>query len=376
MSSGMLQQGTPTPKDDNAVIANAQAAGIQFYTVGLIGDAQVDEALLQRLADETGGQYYPVTSAADLPQVFRRIADSPDPTLDSDGDGLPDWLETQGIRRGNGSIVATNPAEADTDGDGLDNGVEVGTRRTGPDGDYYDGITDPTKADTDGDGIGDRDEVYGITNPVNADTDGDGLADGIELDSDFDPTNANPDGDSFGDAAELTNDTDPFTYDLAGGEYVLAFAAGFGFGEAGQNMVNLGLLNSAYLQSFAYLGGWLASGSLLLGDIRDAVVALANGDLTGTLLNAIALIPALGDGLKVIPVVNKYVGWVDHLRAPLARWLQKQFAEAPTIERLIPRMLGYTNEAFEQFIKQCVYNSFSADTLVTNRTRSAPDQRN
>ncbi|USZ67279.1 hypothetical protein NGM10_11115 [Halorussus salilacus] len=45
---------------------------------------------------------------------------------DSDGDGLSNSLERMGIPIGNGERIYTDPYDADTDGDGLDDGEEVG----------------------------------------------------------------------------------------------------------------------------------------------------------------------------------------------------------------------------------------------------------
>ena len=322
-------QDTSCIPDYPALIADANATNIQLYTIGL--GSSVNTALLQQLADETGGQYFPVSSADDLPDVFRRIAEEPDPTLDTDEDGLPNWLELQGIRLGNGTIVTTNPADFDTDGDGLSDGEEVGTRQTGPDGDYYDGITNPANADSDGDFIIDSEETEMGTNPVNADTDGDSLDDLTEINADFDPLNINPDGDSFSDAEEYARDSDPFYYDLTGWEYAAAVVAGFTLGDAGQNTVDLGWLNPAYLQSFGYIAGWLASGFFVIGDIRDTLATLVRGDITDTFLNAIGLIPLLGDGTKVVRVFAKYIEWLANVRGPLARWAAKQFTDGLSI---------------------------------------------
>ena len=82
---------------------------------------------------------------------------------DTDGDGLSDGLEALRYK--------TDPLKADTDGDGLSDGAEVNQYKT-----------DPTKIDTDGDGLNDYAEinVYN-TNPLNIDTDGGGLNDGAEI---------------------------------------------------------------------------------------------------------------------------------------------------------------------------------------------------
>jgi large repetitive protein len=76
---------------------------------------------------------------------------------DSDGDGLTNGQE---------SSIGTDPNDADTDGDGADDGTEVGGSPTAP-------------ADTDGDGINDALES-------SLDTDGDGSPDSADTDSDND----------------------------------------------------------------------------------------------------------------------------------------------------------------------------------------------
>ena len=98
------------------------------------------------------------------------------PSVDSDEDGLSDELE---------AAIGTDPNDADTDNDGIDDGDEVAQ------GDptlFDDGVdTDPLDADTDDDGLSDGDEVSGsgplatATDPLSADTDDDGLADGLEV---------------------------------------------------------------------------------------------------------------------------------------------------------------------------------------------------
>lgn len=88
----------------------------------------------------------------------------------------------------------TDPLRADTDGDGLSDGLEVNVYGTGP-----------TKADSDGDGLADGEEVGLGTNPLSADSDGDGLKDGWEVSNGFDPksadgndgADADPDGDDL-----------------------------------------------------------------------------------------------------------------------------------------------------------------------------------
>ena len=74
---------------------------------------------------------------------------------------------------------SNDPDCADTDNDGLPNGVETNT------GVYLDPThtgTDPGVSDTDGDGLNDGEEVNTYaTDPTNSDSDGDLLPDGLEV---------------------------------------------------------------------------------------------------------------------------------------------------------------------------------------------------
>lgn len=142
-------------------------------------------------------------------------------TLDSDGDGIPDWYE---IHR-----YGTDPFNPDTDGDGLTDYEEIYTYRTDPLNPDTDGDgltdweevriygTDPRNPDTDGDGLTDWEEIfiYG-TDPLKADTDGDGIPDGDEVNKyGTDPLNPDTDFDGLTDYEEVyvygTNPLDPDT---------------------------------------------------------------------------------------------------------------------------------------------------------------------
>lgn len=131
-----------------------------------------------------------------------------DITLDSDGDGLSDELET---------YIKTNKNIIDTDGDGLSDYQEV-----------VDLGTDPLKADTDGDGVSDYDEdqdgdaltngyEYSIgTNPTNEDTDNDLLNDNEEVTVYYtSPIKSDTDGDGAEDGWEIENNYDPKTFNTS-----------------------------------------------------------------------------------------------------------------------------------------------------------------
>jgi len=93
--------------------------------------------------------------------------------IDGDSDGLEDDDEI--------SIYGTDPDLADTDGDGLADGCEVGIR------------SDPNVTDTDSDGLEDGEEVavHG-TNPNTSDSDGDGLSDSLEVANGSNPLTTEP----------------------------------------------------------------------------------------------------------------------------------------------------------------------------------------
>ncbi|HSL56295.1 MAG TPA: hypothetical protein VK866_00475, partial [Acidimicrobiales bacterium] len=126
-------------------------------------------------------------------EVLRYGTDPLDPTddpPDSDADGLPDDLEIE---------LGTNPELADTDGDGLSDWHELRIHGT-----------DPNLADTDGDGLTDGDELNTyFTDPLNPDSDGDGLLDGDEIALGTDPWDPDTDAGGVSDGDEVRAGTDP-----------------------------------------------------------------------------------------------------------------------------------------------------------------------
>ncbi|NRB44845.1 MAG: hypothetical protein HRU47_08545, partial [Verrucomicrobiales bacterium] len=143
------------------------------------------------------------------------------PPSDLDQDGLPDsWEERIAGNlddlNGNGAGPGPGSGTGDFDGDGLTDMDE-----------YEETTTDPTKADTDEDGLSDGVETntgtyVSATNtgtdPKEADTDSDGLLDGVETntgtlvdeeDTGTDPHNRDTDGDNYGDGGEIAGGTDP-----------------------------------------------------------------------------------------------------------------------------------------------------------------------
>lgn len=141
----------------------------------------------------------PIHSAILLLLVGCTITVAPDPaTIDSDGDGLTDYVELSG---------KSDPLNADSDGDGLDDKAES------------EAGTDPLAIDTDHDDIDDLREVELGINPNHPDTDLDFLADGAELSAGTDPLDSDSDDDGLNDGVELRphsltqEPTDPLSAD-------------------------------------------------------------------------------------------------------------------------------------------------------------------
>ena len=116
-----------------------------------------------------------------------------DEFIDTDTDGLPDWLETLG---------ATSPS-VDNDTDGLSNLTE-----------YEISGSNPLVTDTDGDGLNDGAEASAGSNPFDTDTDNDGMPDGWEVQYGLNPTNdqdalQDQDGDRVPNVYEFANGTFP-----------------------------------------------------------------------------------------------------------------------------------------------------------------------
>ena len=118
---------------------------------------------------------------------------------DSDGDGLNDRIEIQNGLDPNSAIGANGPG-GDLDADGLSNEDEITVH-----------FTRPNSKDSDEDGLTDQEEVITyLTNPNEEDSDDDGLTDEAEVkEHKSDPNKADTDGDGQNDKFEIENLTDP-----------------------------------------------------------------------------------------------------------------------------------------------------------------------
>ncbi len=177
---------------------------------------QWDEA--KKLWVDQGGVFAPLENeitTAELTSfgVFTFALVSSD-TTDTDGDGVPDFVE-------NNALPPTDPTDPgdypDTDGDGVPDYVENNSSpRSDPndtddfgdeDGDGIPDYVEDYVVDTDGDGVPDHVELTGnpSTDPTDpndfTDSDGDGVPDYVETNGDpaTDPNNAEDNKDSDGD---------------------------------------------------------------------------------------------------------------------------------------------------------------------------------
>ena len=152
--------------------------------------------------------------------------------LDTDGDGIPNYLDPDDDGDGIDTIDEDidgdkDPTNDDTDGDGISNYLDPDD-----DGDSIytidediDGDKDPTNDDADGDGIanyldpdddGDGidtidEDIDGDKDPINDDTDGDGIPDYLDSDNIFFVSNAfTPNGDKINDLFEIEDIVDLF----------------------------------------------------------------------------------------------------------------------------------------------------------------------
>ncbi|MBX2799533.1 MAG: hypothetical protein KTR31_17790, partial [Myxococcales bacterium] len=202
--------------DVATTLAHGPGGGGAGGRIRVVGTTDCDVAHVSvehGLAGTFGGDPYGATPTAAGPDGLGDVQWLEEPPLrDADGDGLSNHEEQEG---------GTDPLNPDTDGDGLDDGVEGGPDGPDSDGDGVVDALDPdpdTWLDRDGDGLSDAVEAVLGTDPDVADTDGDGLSDGMEVGlTHTDPLDADTDGDGLRDGAEWnTHSTDPLDADTDG----------------------------------------------------------------------------------------------------------------------------------------------------------------
>ncbi|WP_254861504.1 vWA domain-containing protein [Halovivax gelatinilyticus] len=239
------------------VAETAAERGVEISTIGL-GDG-IDEDELREIAAATGGDFYHVVDAEDLPDTFDRVADNQTGVdlLDTNGDGIPDRVAEMNLSMPTGEpgVVGEpldiHPTRLDTSSDGiLDNEtVEIDYRIFEEDNQtkLYASVTyaehHPARTDTTGDGLSDVDQISGwdidviddhddaqttleivadpdddrdpaafletrevASNPLVSDTSGNGLADKTERTIGTDPQRVDTTGDGIADDVALDED--------------------------------------------------------------------------------------------------------------------------------------------------------------------------
>jgi len=243
---------------------------------------------------------------------------------DTDGDGLPDVTESEGFGDGFGHWYTTDPNDPDTDGDGLSDGEEAGELVEVNGRTYFKLLSDLTKVDSNGDGIDDLSENEYGTERLISDTDGDGLIDGDEFGIGTDPLLMDTDGDGYNDYVEYC-DPDPLVYEKR-----------YSILEIGRELVLgaiLGEWGAGNHDSLYYMSGWMLSGFIVVGDIRDIAVSIWNCDGLGILLNALALIPGYGDAAKVTVTISMFVTKHPHMIFTVAVFVVKHVDESIDLVR-------------------------------------------
>ena len=132
------------------------------------GDGVID-ALESSVTDTDGDG---VNNEADPANIDPCIPNNTAPNCDFDGDGL-----TYSEEVANG----TNYDNADTDGDGINDGTEVANGSDPINPCDPDDSSPDCQIDTDNDGLTDAQESVLCSSPTIADTDGDGILDGVEI---------------------------------------------------------------------------------------------------------------------------------------------------------------------------------------------------
>lgn len=356
-----------------ALTTTAKNNNIVIYSIGL--GADVDSSVLSQIATGTNGTYTPVATADELPQVFRDVQTATgDSGVDTDGDGLTDCQEVQGITVASGKTFTSDPNKIDTDDDGLEDGEEIVAQRNYlsdvanflqqqgianvnlGESTYYIALSDPQTAHSDDDNLSDLEEVDNGSDAFSSDTDGDGLSDLEEKIWGTDFSNPNTDGDDFDDYYEVTNREDGFSpifYDevIPKWVYVRDFAVGAVIGELFE------------IESVAWLIGNLSGASVpavgTIADIRDALGLLIKADFVGAGFSVAGVVPLAGDAAKII---EKSVSFIKKITGSKARSALKAIADSDFIPESAKKKI--LTEAGGQAVTKLIDKGLSEDALL------------
>ena len=162
-----------------------------YYTCMIKGFCRADGEFTS-VADKAKTAAVTATAAATGAIVAGgdKVADAVQPKttdfVDQDGDAISDEDERS---------LGTDPSNTDSDGDGVEDNEELGVDLINPIDTDNDGIINALDEDDDNDGIPSVDEAQLGSNPLSADSDGDGTNDGDELGADkTNPADSDNDG--------------------------------------------------------------------------------------------------------------------------------------------------------------------------------------
>ena len=395
----------------SSLTSRAADDGVVIFTVGL-GNS-VSQSLLEAIAAGTDGQYFPVSSASDLEDVFLEIGGEVTGG-DSDGDGIPDCDEIEGMAGGNGQTYFSDPDELDTDGDLLADGIEAGSKLVqaypgAPPFEYYPIISDPSDENSDEDpnpiqtapddgfeftaetkaflvdsdrefnGVGksvldDGTEFLNNLNPLSVDTDGDGYTDYYEFFGIYDETPEDA----------IAFDLDPLfpdTADLTFGAWSALYRDGFLCGDLEEVCP---WVSDDDKRSIPYIIGSIASGfGGPVPDARDVLGNLLDADFIGAGLSAVGFLPIVGDAASG---VSKAVRTIKNAPADEAVAALKKIDELPLpqsakddiLEQVIGgsrkalKDAGLGDESFTIFRKSGVNVEAVADALKNAKPSAIP----
>lgn len=181
--------------DDNATPANSDTdTAPDFQDLDSDNDGISDAIESGALGVDTDGDgiddYFDVDETGGIDANGDGIDDAVTP-IDTDNDGIPDFQDPDSDNDGLPDVIENGATGVDTDGDGIDDAFDVDqTGGVDSDGDGMDDNTSPYALDTDGDGTPDH---------LDADSDNDGVNDGVEAGLSGNDT----DGDGIDDSLDI-----------------------------------------------------------------------------------------------------------------------------------------------------------------------------
>ncbi len=225
-------------------------------------------------------------------------------TVDSDGDGLTDYEETNGMRVAfPHAYVTTLPDNPDSDGDGLSDGEEMGSVIYDPvnqllyhdfglflgwpgyDGRHYQYRSDPNDRDIDGDGLNDKQELELGLNPFRS---------------------------------------SPYTLVESG----IGFLCGHFCADDPKH------------ENIPFLGGWLVSGFLGFGDIRDLPSTIIDGDWLDFGLTILAIVPLIGDAESTLSKIVRMASKSDDTMLEVFEFVAKSDKLKPLLVKAVDVVTG------------------------------------